>query len=184
MAAYLSWTKSISEAAWSGFSSSRICYRTRQCQSLPPAPPILHFTRTDHHLHLHRFKRTGVNAMRGRGIGTARGRATIMRGMSSSRLSPCPSSLITIFQPMPGVDVVSPLPEASGGDHTRLVIRIPPVQKCNRPRAYHKRKGTPDCRMLLLHFFSCKYIMLRKITCVHDRTKNEENDKEKRCRQA
>ena len=28
-----------------------------------------------------RFKRTGPNAMRGRGIGTARGRATIMRGM-------------------------------------------------------------------------------------------------------
>lgn len=30
----------------------------------------------------HRFKRVGPNAMRGRGIGTARGRATIMRGMS------------------------------------------------------------------------------------------------------
>ena len=29
---------------------------------------------------LHRFKRVGPNAMRGRGIGTARGRATIMRG--------------------------------------------------------------------------------------------------------
>ncbi|KAF9793457.1 hypothetical protein BJ322DRAFT_129797 [Thelephora terrestris] len=29
------------------------------------------------------FKRTGVNAMRGRGIGTARGRATIMRGSSA-----------------------------------------------------------------------------------------------------
>ena len=28
----------------------------------------------------HRFKRVGPNAMRGRGIGTARGRATIMRG--------------------------------------------------------------------------------------------------------
>jgi hypothetical protein len=28
-----------------------------------------------------RFKRVGPNAMRGRGIGTARGRATIMRGM-------------------------------------------------------------------------------------------------------
>ncbi|KAH7107978.1 small nuclear ribonucleoprotein Sm D3 [Auriculariales sp. MPI-PUGE-AT-0066] len=28
------------------------------------------------------FKRVGPNAMRGRGIGTARGRATIMRGMS------------------------------------------------------------------------------------------------------
>jgi hypothetical protein len=27
-----------------------------------------------------RFKRVGPNAMRGRGIGTARGRATIMRG--------------------------------------------------------------------------------------------------------
>ncbi|KAJ7084449.1 small nuclear ribonucleoprotein Sm D3 [Mycena belliarum] len=30
-----------------------------------------------------RFKRVGPNAMRGRGIGTARGRATIMRGMLS-----------------------------------------------------------------------------------------------------
>ena len=29
-----------------------------------------------------RFKRVGPNAMRGRGIGTARGRATIMRGSS------------------------------------------------------------------------------------------------------
>ncbi|KXN92469.1 Small nuclear ribonucleoprotein Sm D3 [Leucoagaricus sp. SymC.cos] len=29
------------------------------------------------------FKRVGPNAMRGRGIGTARGRATIMRGMHS-----------------------------------------------------------------------------------------------------
>lgn len=29
----------------------------------------------------YRFKRVGPNAMRGRGIGTARGRATIMRGM-------------------------------------------------------------------------------------------------------
>jgi hypothetical protein len=28
-----------------------------------------------------RFKRVGPNAMRGRGIGTARGRATIMRGL-------------------------------------------------------------------------------------------------------
>jgi|SRR6188768_536541 len=31
-------------------------------------------------LQLRRFKRVGPNAMRGRGIGTARGRATIMRG--------------------------------------------------------------------------------------------------------
>jgi len=30
-----------------------------------------------------RFKRVGPNAMRGRGIGTARGRATIMRGAFS-----------------------------------------------------------------------------------------------------
>jgi hypothetical protein len=33
---------------------------------------------------IRRFKRVGPNAMRGRGIGTARGRATIMRGMSFS----------------------------------------------------------------------------------------------------
>ena len=33
-------------------------------------------------MHFHRFKRVGPNAMRGRGIGTARGRATIMRGAS------------------------------------------------------------------------------------------------------
>lgn len=31
----------------------------------------------------YRFKRVGPNAMRGRGIGTARGRATIMRGACS-----------------------------------------------------------------------------------------------------
>lgn len=38
-------------------------------------------------IHIHdfpRFKRVGPNAMRGRGIGTARGRATIMRGMIPS----------------------------------------------------------------------------------------------------
>lgn len=29
---------------------------------------------------MRRFKRVGPNAMKGRGIGTARGRATIMRG--------------------------------------------------------------------------------------------------------
>lgn len=34
------------------------------------------------HLYIGRFKRVGPNAMRGRGIGTARGRATIMRGAS------------------------------------------------------------------------------------------------------
>jgi small nuclear ribonucleoprotein D3 len=32
------------------------------------------------YLIIHRFKRVGPNAMKGRGIGTARGRATIMRG--------------------------------------------------------------------------------------------------------
>ena len=57
-----------------------------------------HFARTDHHFPLHRFKRTGVNAMRGRGIGTARGRATIMRGLLSSRLSLCPSLTATFSQ--------------------------------------------------------------------------------------
>ena len=46
-----------------------------------------HFARADCDFPLHRFKRTGVNAMRGRGIGTARGRATIMRGLLSSRFS-------------------------------------------------------------------------------------------------
>ncbi|KAI0316447.1 hypothetical protein OF83DRAFT_1126672 [Amylostereum chailletii] len=40
------------------------------------------------------FKRVGPNAMRGRGIGTARGRATIMRGSSSFTLS---YSLILTF---------------------------------------------------------------------------------------
>lgn len=57
------------------------------------------FARTDYRLRWHRFKRTGVNAMRGRGIGTARGRATIMRGPSSSRLYSRLSSLIAPFPP-------------------------------------------------------------------------------------
>ena len=51
-----------------------------------PADPYSNFTRTNIYLRWHRFKRTGVNAMRGRGIGTARGRATIMRGSSSSSI--------------------------------------------------------------------------------------------------
>ena len=54
-------------------------------------------TRTNFHSRLRRFKRTGVNAMRGRGIGTARGRATIMRGLSSLRSSSRPLLLIAIF---------------------------------------------------------------------------------------
>lgn len=44
--------------------------------------PHPHSACTNFPLRLCRFKRTGVNAMRGRGIGTARGRATIMRGPS------------------------------------------------------------------------------------------------------
>ena len=55
------------------------------------------FARTDYRLRWHRFKRTGVNAMRGRGIGTARGRATIIRGVLSSGFFPSPSLLITVF---------------------------------------------------------------------------------------
>ena len=39
-----------------------------------------------------RFKRVGPNAMKGRGIGTARGRATIMRGAS-----PCPQLLLFLL---------------------------------------------------------------------------------------
>jgi hypothetical protein len=41
--------------------------------------------RTDHRRH--RFKRVGPNAMRGRGIGAARGRATIQRGRLHSPLN-------------------------------------------------------------------------------------------------
>lgn len=43
-----------------------------------PADDVLFMT--DSVMYVHRFKRVGPNAMRGRGIGTARGRATIMRG--------------------------------------------------------------------------------------------------------
>ncbi|KAJ7218005.1 hypothetical protein GGX14DRAFT_357990 [Mycena pura] len=38
-----------------------------------------------------RFKRVGPNAMRGRGIGTARGRATIMRARRGRGVAPTPS---------------------------------------------------------------------------------------------
>lgn len=54
-----------------------------------------------------RFKRVGPNAMKGRGIGTARGRATIMRGTPSSNppLLPLPhlytnASLLPSFLPL------------------------------------------------------------------------------------
>lgn len=57
------------------------------------------FSLTDYRLRLHRFKRTGVNAMRGRGIGTARGRATIMRGSPPFRLCSYLSPLIAV--PLP-----------------------------------------------------------------------------------
>ncbi|KAF9510619.1 hypothetical protein BS47DRAFT_1331614 [Hydnum rufescens UP504] len=43
------------------------------------------------------FKRVGANAMRGRGIGTARGRATIMRGSFPEICSESESSVNRIF---------------------------------------------------------------------------------------
>lgn len=47
-----------------------------------------------------RFKRVGPNAMKGRGIGTARGRATIMRGEVYKRLVFLASKLMTFLQQM------------------------------------------------------------------------------------
>ncbi|OBZ70517.1 Small nuclear ribonucleoprotein SmD3a [Grifola frondosa] len=60
------------------------------------------------------FKRVGPNAMRGRGIGTARGRATIMRGMylDDHSSSPC-SPRISFLQPTHDVGAVFLLHEAS-----------------------------------------------------------------------
>ena len=68
--------------------------------SVPSRPLVARHSdllRADCYLRSDRFKRTGVNAMRGRGIGTARGRATIMRGSSSYRLYRHPSPLIIVF---------------------------------------------------------------------------------------
>lgn len=49
---------------------------------MPPCMPVNLFgPRRSFDMRVSRFKRVGPNAMRGRGIGTARGRATIMRGL-------------------------------------------------------------------------------------------------------
>lgn len=49
---------------------------------MPPCtPPDLFGLLRSSDVGVSRFKRVGPNAMRGRGIGTARGRATIMRGL-------------------------------------------------------------------------------------------------------
>ncbi|KAI5475516.1 kinesin family member 5 [Pseudohyphozyma bogoriensis] len=58
------------------------------------------------------FKRVGPNAMKGRGIGTARGRATIMRAQ-------CTSSLLTMFGRL--VDG-----EAHGSNNIKVVCRFRP----------------------------------------------------------
>jgi len=50
-----------------------------------------------------RFKRVGPNAMRGRGIGTARGRATIMRGLFRLFLQIWSSTNVSIFAANGGV---------------------------------------------------------------------------------
>ena len=51
---------------------------------MPPCMPANLFgPRRSFDINVPRFKRVGPNAMRGRGIGTARGRATIMRGLLS-----------------------------------------------------------------------------------------------------
>jgi hypothetical protein len=76
MVAYPSSIKSIFGGAWSVSSSFQICYKT------PPCMPVNLFEpRRSIDLRVSRFKRVGPNAMRGRGIGTARGCATIMRGL-------------------------------------------------------------------------------------------------------
>lgn len=53
-------------------------------QNAPMCVSALSFRCTGLMVICFRFKRVGPNAMKGRGIGTARGRATIMRGMSFS----------------------------------------------------------------------------------------------------
>ena len=76
MVTYPSSIKSIFGGAWSVSSSFQICYKT------PPCMPVNLFEpRRSIDLRVSRFKRVGPNAMRGRGIGTARGCATIMRGL-------------------------------------------------------------------------------------------------------
>lgn len=76
MAASLNSIKSTSGGAWSVSSSSQICYKMLPCMPLNLFGPLRSFD-----VGVSRFKRVGPNAMRGRGIGTARGRATIMRGL-------------------------------------------------------------------------------------------------------
>ncbi|KAF7965833.1 hypothetical protein HWV62_41254 [Athelia sp. TMB] len=80
------------------------------------------------------FKRVGPNAMRGRGIGTARGRATIMRanGVFLYLASPVRSPMLTnLISSQRGVDVESlQLPEASEDDHLCQSFSLPILVSC------------------------------------------------------
>ncbi len=71
----------ISAAVWFVSSSFPICYKTPQCECNKRIHVWDMLKLMDDAID--RFKRVGPNAMKGRGIGTARGRATIMRGKFS-----------------------------------------------------------------------------------------------------
>lgn len=77
--------KCIYEEVWFVSSSFPTCCRMHRCKFFLPFSCIIWLQPVicAHALLFDRFKRVGPNAMRGRGIGTARGRATIMRGLSS-----------------------------------------------------------------------------------------------------
>ena len=72
--------RSTSEEAWFAFSLYPTCCRMHLCKSLRIIFLVCVCGTDDAGSGVYRFKRVGPNAMKGRGIGTARGRATIMRG--------------------------------------------------------------------------------------------------------
>ncbi|KAJ1304802.1 hypothetical protein OPQ81_005938 [Rhizoctonia solani] len=115
------------------------------------------------------FKRVGPNAMRGRGIGTARGRATIMRGtyatlptcsmVLKTHICVLPSNYPPNLQPMPVVDAEF-LNLAVSGDKftispyfsvTRLTYFVMPPRsppKCQICETEPFKYTCPTCRVL------------------------------------
>ncbi len=68
------------------------------------------------------FKRIGPNAMKGRGIGSARGRATILRGMCPS-LAPFAGASLSLQAPLTDSELSSSL---------LLLSLSPPIQQLKR----------------------------------------------------
>lgn len=113
-----------------------------------------------------RFKRVGPNAMRGRGIGTARGRATIMRGMSSVLVHATFHSLLSVCQ-QPMVRVIALLFCLFNAHRfSRFSASWSRCAVCERYQAMklHVRSSGVPQNVLCLLFLYCSSLLLHSST--------------------